>query len=320
MKIIKPSVEIISERDNAKRIEIAGRTCYKSEDKIAPGTAQTFCQMLIKRGHTAMLEHSNIIVLFRHNDERAARMHIAIRAYMEATGLPSMLRHTRTYTPQDGNRDIYSGNVRAWRDVLPHARLSLNFGDDDLFAGVEVKKTTIGDLTSARIDESELTESERARHGIITARFVCAEGVSLEAFRHRIAAADYERDAEPPAVCLSPAQESTRYCDYGGGDIQFVEPWWWTDEDSRAVWGPAFEVSCLEAEKHYKHLRAANVEAPPLAARAVLTKAVKTEIVITQTPERWRDWLALRDAKNAHPDMQICAKLFHKAAVAAGLL
>jgi thymidylate synthase (FAD) len=40
-------------------IESAGRTCYKSEDKITPESAMTFVKMLIDRGHYAMLEHAS---------------------------------------------------------------------------------------------------------------------------------------------------------------------------------------------------------------------------------------------------------------------
>ena len=39
-----------------KLVEAAGRTCYKSEDKITDTSAETFVQDMIKRGHTAMLE------------------------------------------------------------------------------------------------------------------------------------------------------------------------------------------------------------------------------------------------------------------------
>ncbi len=47
-----------------KQIEIAGRVCYKSEDKITESSCLTFCQMLINRGHEAMLEHSSFTVKF----------------------------------------------------------------------------------------------------------------------------------------------------------------------------------------------------------------------------------------------------------------
>jgi len=39
-------------------IEEAGRTCYKSEDKIASGTSEKFAQKLLDRGHLAMIEHA----------------------------------------------------------------------------------------------------------------------------------------------------------------------------------------------------------------------------------------------------------------------
>jgi thymidylate synthase (FAD) len=38
-------------------IEVAGRVCYKSEDKITPESAKAFVTGLIKRGHESVLEH-----------------------------------------------------------------------------------------------------------------------------------------------------------------------------------------------------------------------------------------------------------------------
>jgi len=46
-KIIKPSVERIDEKDNLKRIELAGRVCYKSEKKITEGSARAFCDQIL---------------------------------------------------------------------------------------------------------------------------------------------------------------------------------------------------------------------------------------------------------------------------------
>ena len=45
-------------------IEIAGRTCYKSEDKITPESARKFVRALIKSGHEAMIEHASMTVRF----------------------------------------------------------------------------------------------------------------------------------------------------------------------------------------------------------------------------------------------------------------
>jgi thymidylate synthase (FAD) len=63
MNINEPSVTLLDEIDGLsilKRIEVAGRTCYKSEDKITDESCKAFVANLIKRGHEAMLEHVNI--------------------------------------------------------------------------------------------------------------------------------------------------------------------------------------------------------------------------------------------------------------------
>lgn len=67
MKIIKPSVEFITPIDGKEilsRIEECGRVCYKSEARIADGSAEAFCRGIIKRGHEAVLEHASFTVKF----------------------------------------------------------------------------------------------------------------------------------------------------------------------------------------------------------------------------------------------------------------
>lgn len=65
MKIIKPSATIEYYTPNAlEQIERAGRTCYKSEDKITPGSAEKFCRMLREREHLAMFDHAYAAVRF----------------------------------------------------------------------------------------------------------------------------------------------------------------------------------------------------------------------------------------------------------------
>lgn len=67
MQIISPSVEILSAVDGhevLKRLEIVGRTCYKSENLITDTSAETFVRKLISRGHEAIIEHESISVRF----------------------------------------------------------------------------------------------------------------------------------------------------------------------------------------------------------------------------------------------------------------
>ena len=67
MKIINASYKIETPIDGAeilKRNEKAGRTCYKSEDRITEESATAFVRKLIERGHESVLEHESITVRF----------------------------------------------------------------------------------------------------------------------------------------------------------------------------------------------------------------------------------------------------------------
>lgn len=83
MKLIKPSFEIIEQKPRDivipadmeigpqmwkdelinsvyRQIEVAGRTCYKSEDKITETSAKEFVDRMVKSRHGAMLEHGTV--------------------------------------------------------------------------------------------------------------------------------------------------------------------------------------------------------------------------------------------------------------------
>ena len=63
MKIVKANAFIestITQKEAMDIIERAGRTCYKSENKIAEGSAEDFIRNIIKRGHETVIEHVSI--------------------------------------------------------------------------------------------------------------------------------------------------------------------------------------------------------------------------------------------------------------------
>ncbi|MBD5398388.1 FAD-dependent thymidylate synthase [bacterium] len=67
VKIVKPRYEIltpINGEEILKLIELAGRTCYKSNDLITPDSAKGFVERIAKRGHESVIEHYNITVRF----------------------------------------------------------------------------------------------------------------------------------------------------------------------------------------------------------------------------------------------------------------
>lgn len=198
MKIIEQSHEILH-MDGLDLIERAGRTCYKSEEKIGcltegcdysygaqacrncgSSSAHRFAQMLIKRGHEAMIEH-----------------------------------------------------------------------------------------------------------GSATVKFITNRGVTHELVRHRVA---------------SFGQESTRYVNYGGKEMEFIQPVWLLyGEDG---FGPWFD-SMVEAELTYGTL--IDIGWRPEQAREVLPNSLKTEIVVTANYREWRHIFKLRalgTTGKPHPQMQ----------------
>ena len=71
MKIVKPSFDVFEDLENPvytsmimRKLEMIGRTCYKSEENITNESASRFVQHLIKNGHEAMLEHASLTVRF----------------------------------------------------------------------------------------------------------------------------------------------------------------------------------------------------------------------------------------------------------------
>jgi thymidylate synthase (FAD) len=65
MRIVPASVEIkYMHPDAVNFIEEVARVCYKSEDRIGPGTGDIFVRGLIKKRHFAMLEHATMTAKF----------------------------------------------------------------------------------------------------------------------------------------------------------------------------------------------------------------------------------------------------------------
>ena len=64
MKLIKPDFNIIEQEPGIegihKAIERAGRTCYKSEDKITEDSAKKFVEMLNVKHHLSVYEHGTV--------------------------------------------------------------------------------------------------------------------------------------------------------------------------------------------------------------------------------------------------------------------
>ena len=289
MNFVEPKVEIITETDLYKRIEIGARVCYKSEDKTTDGSAEKMVKALIRRGHMSPLEHSNIVMSapLRADYEY---MNVLIDLYERGTGLPSYLR-------RDNETAFISGNYRAWLNFFGH------FKDAGLFYGIlkdapefaSVMPTddnhTFPDVAFINPYNPYLPD----RHSIITARFTCDRGVTHELVRSR---------------CLSFSQESTRYVTYGDNNFAFIQPHWWKDSTDMESAENVVESAAFEAKRVYMTLLN-EYGFKPQDARAVLPNMLKTEIVTTGTVEQWKKYvLPLRLSKAAHPDIRRLMELF----------
>lgn len=80
MKLIKPSWEILEQssglQDIYKQIELAGRTCYKSLDKITDDSAEGFVNRMIASKHYAMLEHGAVYLKIVGDERISNKYHL----------------------------------------------------------------------------------------------------------------------------------------------------------------------------------------------------------------------------------------------------
>lgn len=309
MRVIKPSVAIWEHADGVaetmKHIERCGRVCYKSEAKIAEGSAEKFVGGLIRRGHEAVLEHGTLIAAASeavYNDIHYFAENMSSRKQ------PCYLRFTKTHN----GKNIISGNVRAWRDfvkyllesspILPGYFYDFMAKNHVFFPEVSLDRAfywgNIEDKSLVQISENDLCSGiETLVHKRITVDFICDRGVTHEIVRHR-----------PASYC----QESTRYCNYAkddfGNQISVIKPFWLRPGSKEYdIWAK----TCQAAEDGYFQMLENG--STPQEARAVLPNSLKADLVMTANVEEWKHFLELRNSKFAHPQMEEVAAMLDRA-------
>lgn len=108
MKLIKPSVEIIPQcyghEGMLKHIELCGRVCYKSEDKISDKSANSFVEMLKERGHLSVLEHGTVYLRTHSLDVRST-------PFAKVFDYAKVMRETSGYTIATNYRLAYESGM-----------------------------------------------------------------------------------------------------------------------------------------------------------------------------------------------------------------
>lgn len=152
MKLIESSVQIIEEKDPYKMIELAGRTCYKSEDKITENSAKEFVDRMIKLGHGAMLEHGTIYLTIDGEDPNLSK--IQSNPHTKVNLVPYEVL----------TEDNYTISYKAY--ITTNLRVLI--------------ENNLKELLCYQVDPTEHHEKR------ITAKFICDRGVSHEFVRHRV--------------------------------------------------------------------------------------------------------------------------------------
>jgi thymidylate synthase (FAD) len=157
MDLIKAGFEFIEQGPGLegafKQIEIAGRTCYKSEDKITPDSAHIFVQRMVNSGHGAMLEHGTVYL-------QIPFKYIDVSSKLE---IPIMEDSVVKYTENKYSKCVTINQV---------AYITTNYR-------VLVENEWLDDLQYL----CEPTEYHEKR---IAVRVICDRGVSHEFVRHRV--------------------------------------------------------------------------------------------------------------------------------------
>jgi hypothetical protein len=103
MVITLPSADLIEEIDLYKKIELCGRVCYKSEDKITNDSSANFVLKVISSGHESVLEHSRIIVKLPYDFKFYLGQLSCFYGFKITSNIISC---------------VVSGNVRTFRDII----------------------------------------------------------------------------------------------------------------------------------------------------------------------------------------------------------
>lgn len=315
--MVDPSVTLIHENDPFKKIELAGRTCYKSEDKITKGSAKKFYEMLKDRKHYAMIEHANMAFIIDCEDGAEDEL----MDYIQFIQKSEFLRIT--FEP-DVPRIIVSGNVRAIleREVIDPVYKALiskypefTYGPEETY-GYDTEENSEEDETVSRIYDAtyynvkasivdlrklkNLTKDEFINHFYFTIKFITDRGVTHEMVRHRR---------------FSFAQESTRYCNYSkdkfDGRVHYCKPTTydsWTQDQK-----DTFNTALSAIDSVYQYLVSNEINPlQPQQARAVLPNAIKSEIVVSGPAYEWDHFFDLRSKGTTgapHPDMKYVADI-----------
>lgn len=281
MKLIESSVTLLQQEEGLrgirKQIELAGRTCYKSEDKVTGNSAQIFVDRMIESGHTAMLEHGTVYLHFTWSG--------AVCQVCNQT-LPSKVL------------DRYAMN--------PYSRV--NYHGNDVYITTNMR--VIEENGWMQDIENYLCEPTEYHEKRISLKFVTDRGVSHELVRHRV----FSFAQESTRYCNYSKEKFGNeitfiipsWSDIPEGTYKTLAQ---VTPVVKGVKNRLFFNQLSAVQDAYNTL--IEEECTPQEARQVLPNALKTEIVMTGFVSDWKHFFDLRllgTTGKPHPDMLLLAQ------------
>lgn len=281
MRLIESSVTIIPQDPGLegiyKQCELAGRTAYKSEDRITEGSAKKFVEALMKLNHGAVLEHGTVYLKVSHTSP------VADEWYMEK------MRVVTFYA-----KNKYSKYKRITED---HFHI-----DNYITTNLRVL------LENNRLDDLQyLCEPTEYHEKRITVKFICSRSIAQEITRHRVFSflmesqryVAYNKDKFGGEITyIIPDWVKLRMNDLSQSDFDQCA------DDCVLTW----LESLRNSESDYMYLIEEGLKAEE--ARSVLPNDCKTELVMTGFISDWKhffDLRALDKTGKAHPDVKALA-------------
>lgn len=269
MKLIESSVQIIEEKDPYKMIELAGRTCYKSEDKITEDSAKEFVERMIKSGHGAMLEHGTV--------------------YLTITATSPEVRKYEI-NPYSRVKKISVDGINGRAYITTNYRVLVeNKWLDDLKYQCNPTPSHEKRITAKFICDRGVSH-EFVRHRVFS--------FAQESQRY----CNYSKDKFGNELTFI----KPTWLDIPTGDYTYWDGDW-CDIDNMKIQLPSDNgvadnfLWCLNnAGMQYRLL--INKGLKPQEARAILPNATKTELVMTGFESDWEHFFELRCSGAAHPD------------------
>ena len=236
MNIIKATFEILEQQYNKetliedmfKHIEICGRTCYKSEDKITETSYQKFIENLEKLEHGAMLEHGTVyltIPLGTPVDDPQYMWKFDIVRFFKGNPY-SKVKEKVINENVDVEIKGYGMRTQAsahfyfittnWRVIFENKD---NLLPKYFFNNYKIETESLKDSVLQWVVEP--TEDHEKRY---TVKFTYHLAVARDVNRHRV---------------QSIGEESTRYCNYSkekfGAELNIIEPIWFNKEEKKYI-------------------------------------------------------------------------------------